>query len=1272
MRRQEALRPFDLARGPLLRTRLLRLGPEEHVLLLTVHHIAADLLGLGVLIREVAEIYARRAGAGCPSCPCSTPTSPSGSGTGSTATSWSASSASGGEQLDGRAARPGAPTDRPRPPVAELPRRQPPRGRAGGARAALAARPGRGRHPVHDAARGPRRSSSPRWTGQDDVVLGSPDRQPPAAPSWKGWSACSSTPWPCASASRRSALRAISWPGCGAPPSTPSRTRTCRSRSWSRSCSPARPVAPPAVPGRSSPSRTCRLGAVELPGLTLEPLEVESAHHQVRPHLHPVEGAAELAGRARVRDRPVRPRRPSSACWATCATLLAADRRGPETPVAELPLLSGGGAPAAPGGVERHAAEAATDAASTSCSPRRRRGRRTPWPWSTASERLTYARAATARAGRLARRLRALGVGPEVRVGRLPASARRSWSSPCWPSWRPAAPTCRSTPPTRRSGSPSCWRTPARPCCSTEPPRGPAARRRRPGLRVAGTRRRRSGRRRSRRGAGPPRLPDLHLGLDRPPQGGGDRAPQRRRPGALGPGGRSRRATGRRAGRDLDLLRPVGLRALRRRSPRGGAVILAANALALPELPARGRGVTLVNTVPSAMAELAATGGAAASVRAVNLAGEPLPRALADALHAQRASSGCSTSTAPRRTRPTRPCHADRAGQPARAADRPADRRHPGPRPRPRLRPVPRGRARELCLGGARPGARLPRPAGADGGAVRPRSVRRRARRAPLPHRRPRRAGCRTATLEYPRPADHQVKVRGFRIELGEIEAALAGIRACARRWSGARGRAAGDRGWWPTSSPRARRRARPARAAPPGAPAPRAHGAVGLRGARRAAADPQRQGRPQGPAGARAGGGRRRAAWRSARRPRSCWPGSGPRCSGVDGSACDDDFFALGGHSLLATQCARLRERASASSCLAPRTPISRRLQREAARRRLPLPSRPGGGGAAVASSRELSSSEAAGAAPEAAPRVRRAGPPSATCRAAGRSPLSFAQERLWFLDQLEPGEHALQHGRRPSASRARSTRRPWSGPGRGGRGATRRCAPPSPASDGAAVPAAWRRRAPAVPGRRPRGPAGGAPARPRPTAGRRRRRAGLRPRARAAAARASLLRLAASEHLLLAHVHHIVCDGWSVGSWSASWRRSTPPSPRAGPSPLPEPPVQYADFAVWQRRLAGGERPGRQLAYWRRAARRLPAGPGAAGRPAAAAGAELPRRPPPGSLAGRSAAALRALGRREGATLFMTLLAAPRRCSAASPARRTGRRHARSPAATAPRPRG
>ena len=64
----------------------------------------------------------------------------------------------------------------------------------------------------------------------------------------------------------------------------------------------------------------------------------------------------------------------------------------------------------------------------------------------------------------------------------------------------------------------------------------------------------------------------------------------------------------------------------------GGTVILAENATELPRLPARDR-VTLVNTVPSAAAELVRAGGIPASVRSVNLAGEPLKGALAAALY---------------------------------------------------------------------------------------------------------------------------------------------------------------------------------------------------------------------------------------------------------------------------------------------------------------------------------------------------------------------------------------------------------------------------------------------------------------------------------------------------------------------------------------------------------------------------------------------------------------------------------------------------------------
>src|SRR5208282_919887 len=53
----EAQRPFDLAEGPLVRATLLRLGENEHVGLLTMHHIVSDGWSTGILIREMAVLY---------------------------------------------------------------------------------------------------------------------------------------------------------------------------------------------------------------------------------------------------------------------------------------------------------------------------------------------------------------------------------------------------------------------------------------------------------------------------------------------------------------------------------------------------------------------------------------------------------------------------------------------------------------------------------------------------------------------------------------------------------------------------------------------------------------------------------------------------------------------------------------------------------------------------------------------------------------------------------------------------------------------------------------------------------------------------------------------------------------------------------------------------------------------------------------------------------------------------------------------------------------
>src|SRR6185369_12941884 len=51
--REESLRPFDLARGPIIRASLLRLGEHEHILLLCTHHIVSDAWSAGILFREL-------------------------------------------------------------------------------------------------------------------------------------------------------------------------------------------------------------------------------------------------------------------------------------------------------------------------------------------------------------------------------------------------------------------------------------------------------------------------------------------------------------------------------------------------------------------------------------------------------------------------------------------------------------------------------------------------------------------------------------------------------------------------------------------------------------------------------------------------------------------------------------------------------------------------------------------------------------------------------------------------------------------------------------------------------------------------------------------------------------------------------------------------------------------------------------------------------------------------------------------------------------------
>ncbi len=138
----------------------------------------------------------------------------------------------------------------------------------------------------------------------------------------------------------------------------------------------------------------------------------------------------------------------------------------------------------------------------------------------------------------------------------------------------------------------------------------------------------------------------------------------------------------------------------------------------------------------------------------------------------------------------------------------------------------------------------------------------------------------------------------------------------------------------------------------------------------------------------------------------------------------------------------------------------------------------------------------------------------------------------------------------------------------------------------------------------------------------------------------RALLLRQNDRKHALVFTVHHAVFDGWSRGVFqrelAALYRAHVAKTPAA----LPELPIQYGDFAVWQRERLRGDLLNRQLKYWKdRLGGRLPilevAGDRTRSGILTPEGAEEPFRIPPDL-----ADALRRFGQRHGATPFMTLL--------------------------------
>jgi non-ribosomal peptide synthetase component F/acyl carrier protein len=325
------------------------------------------------------------------------------------------------------------------------------------------------------------------------------------------------------------------------------------------------------------------------------------------------------------------------------------------------------------------------------------------------------------------------------------------------------------------------------------------------------------------------------------------------------------------------------------------------------------------------------------------------------------------------------------------------------------------------------------------------------------------------------------------------------------------------------------------------------------------------------------------------------------------------DDFFHLGGHSLLATRAiSRLR------AAFGVDVPLRALFEHPTV--------------AGLAAEMDRLRGAASTVAP---PEIDAAEVPDG-----GEAPVSFAQERMWFLDQLEPGTsslaipHALRlRGALDAAALKRALEE-----------VVRRhqaLRTVFPERDGVPV----QRVVPAGPvdlplhdlrglGDAERDEAADAIA----------RRVAEAPfdLARGPLLRVELARLGDEEHAAFTCVHHAVSDGWSLSLFLSEWTAIYAAFARGEPSPLAEPALQYPRFAAWQREWLRGEALEAQIDYWRRALDGAP--------PRLELPTDRPRPPVQGHRGALETAAfprelsdaVLALGRREGSTLFMVLLAA------------------------------
>ncbi|CAM3390081.1 Peptide synthetase XpsB [Xenorhabdus nematophila ATCC 19061] len=140
---------------------------------------------------------------------------------------------------------------------------------------------------------------------------------------------------------------------------------------------------------------------------------------------------------------------------------------------------------------------------------------------------------------------------------------------------------------------------------------------------------------------------------------------------------------------------------------------------------------------------------------------------------------------------------------------------------------------------------------------------------------------------------------------------------------------------------------------------------------------------------------------------------------------------------------------------------------------------------------------------------------------------------------------------------------------------------------------------------------------------------------------ARGRLLKLAEDQHILLLTQHHIISDGWSVNLLMQELSALYHAFSQGLPDPLPALPIQYADYVIWQKNRSQGTEPEKQVDFWRNTLQGAPALlelPTDRPRPTkqSYAGGRVELTFPPALYAG-----LKALSQRHSTTLFMTLLA-------------------------------